>query len=505
MSAQTVELGCARDTSEGRHVTIRTDTLDHRRRADPTDEVGARAERLSSPATAREESVLALQQTAGNAATTALVRMLAEGAGGSTLPFTEQDLQRRCYDASIADGMEDSQLAEAVELAAQAVNGATEPTELETARSNQLIFEIALRGRAVVGAASSATARTAAIEALVDFSRDQIATLPRLVGQFREQASPSVDEKVRVLGQLAAAVARMEFLLGSMMYQGGGWEESSNRGAMVDDYTGGTATQWCSLFASTMWERITGRRMRAASGYKLANPTDFGLDITYDTASGGGFVGSRGTRAASATRGGNYNPWAELRQTLLDIDAGRIPDQSRTDALETFLTDHGLRPQAGDIMIVKRGSADANSFTAGEVVNGRRRGAFQSHTTMVESFSGSVVSTIEGNADDRVRGRTYDLSNPDDVAKVVFLARPGIEPVARAETERAAETAAAEIPPAETATAPVVGAGELLGPVQALNALLQRLASVVGGIAATSSAAQTVADLSPEGDTGRSN
>lgn len=448
---------------------------------------------------------LAVQQSGGNAAATALAEMLAEPPAASTLPFGEQDLRSRCYDASIADTLDDAQLAEAVDIADRAVAGATDSAEQQTARTNQLIFQVAKRGRAVAEAGGSATARTAAIEALVDFSRDQVATLPPLVERFRNQSSPSVEEKVRVLGRLAAAVGRMEFLLGSMMYQGGEWEESDNRGAMVDDYTGGSATQWCSLFTSTMWQRITGQTMRAASGYKLANPADFGLDITYDTAAGGGFVGSRGTRAASTRRGGNYNPWAELRQTLLDIDGGRTTDRTRAEAVEAFLTDHGLSPQAGDIMVVKRRSADANSFTRGERVEGKLRGAFQSHTTMVESFSGTVVSTIEGNADDRVRGRTYDLSDPDDVAKVVFLARPGIEPAARAETEEAAETAAAEIPSADTVVESSVSAGELLGPLQTLNALLQRLATVVGGVPAGSTAAQSVAELSPEGDSGRSN
>jgi hypothetical protein len=431
--------------------------------------------------------------------------MLTEGPGGSMLPFSEQDLRTRCYDASVTEGLDDPQLAEAAALAEQAVANAGDDSERRTAVDNQLIFQVARQGREVESAGDSASERTAAIEQLVDFSRNQVSVLPPLVERFREQASPSVDEKVRVLGQLAAAVGRMEFLLGSMMYQGGDWEERSNRGAMVDDYTGGSATQWCALFTSTMWQRITGQTMRAASGYKLANPGDFGLDITYDTAAGGGFLGSRGTRSASTRRGGNYNPWAELRQTLLDIDAGRIADQTRADALETFLTDHGLRPQAGDIMVVKRSSADANSFTRGEMVDGKRKGVFQSHTTMVESFSGSVVSTIEGNADDRVRGRTYDLSNPDDVTKVIFLARPGIEPTARAETEEAAETAAADVPSAETVATTSVSAGDLLGPLQTLNALLHRLATRVGGVSADSSASQTVAGLSPTADSGRAN
>ena len=124
---------------------------------------------------------------------------------------------------------------------------------------------------------------------------------------------------------------------------------------------------------------------------------------------------------------------------------------------------------------------------------------------MVESFSGSVVSTIEGNADDRVRGRTYDLSNPDDVAKVVFLARPGIEPSPEAEaaTEAAGESAAADLAADEGATANQVSAGDLLGPLQTLNALLHRLATVVGGVDANSSASETVEGLSPTADSGR--
>lgn len=451
--------------------------------------------------------MIELQQSAGNAATVALVEQLTSDSERSGLPFTELDLRTRCFDASIADTLDEQQLAAAVDTAERAAAGAGDQAEQQTARQNQLIFEVALGGRPVEAAGGAGAERTAAIEALVDFSRTQVDTLGPLVEQFREQAEPAVDEKVRVLGQMAAAVARMEFLLGSMMYQGGDWEERSNRGAMVDDYTGGSATQWCSLFTSTIWQRITGQNMRAASGYKLANPGDFGLDITYDAAAGGGFVGSRSTRSARAGTGRNHNPWAQLRQTLLDIDSGEIPDQTRGEALEAFLTSHGLQPQAGDIMVVKRGSAAANSFTAGTRQDGRLRGAFQSHTTMVESFSGSVVSTIEGNADDRVRGRTYDLSNPDDVAKIVFLARPGIEPSpeAAAATEAAAESAADDLAADEGSAAGQVSAGDLLGPLQTLNALLHRLAAVVGGVAPDSSAAETVHGLSPTADSGRAN
>ncbi len=486
---------------------IQLNALHERRRAERPDEHEAAAGPASQGVTAKEQSFITLQQLAGNTATTALAQQLATGGGGSGLPFTEQDLRTRCYDASVADTLDEQQLAAAGALAAQAVAAAGDAAEQQTARQNQLIFEVAQRGRPVEAAAGSATERATAIEALVDFSRTQVDALGPLVERFRRQATPAVGEKVRVLGQLAAAVGRMEFLLGSMLYQGGEWEESSNRGAMVDDYTGGSATQWCSLFTSTIWERITGQRMRAASGYKLANPSDFGLDITYDTAAGGAFVGSRSTRSARAATGRNHNPWAQLRQTLTEIDGGQIPDQTREEALQAFLTGHGLQPQAGDIMVVKRGSAGANSFTAGARVEGRLRGAFQSHTTMVESFSGTVVSTIEGNADDRVRGRTYDLSNPDDVAKIIFLARPGIQPSpeSEAETEAAGESAADDLAVDESAGDAQVSAGDLLGPLQTLNALLHRLATVVGGVEADSSASQTVEGLSPTADSGRSN
>ncbi|HEY5787255.1 MAG TPA: hypothetical protein VIT65_21025 [Microlunatus sp.] len=87
----------------------------------------------------------------------------------------------------------------------------------------------------------------------------------------------------------------MEYLLGTTLHRGGSWESTENHGPMVDDYGGGSA--WCSRFATTALETILGPGVRAGSGYKVANPSEFADNlINYDTARGGAFVGTNRSR-----------------------------------------------------------------------------------------------------------------------------------------------------------------------------------------------------------------
>ncbi len=212
-----------------------------------------------------------------------------------------------------------------------------------------------------------------------------------------------------MLGRVSAAVARVEFLLGTIYHQGGRWERSSNRGFMVDFYTDRTPWAWCSRFATTILAQITGRRsLLAFSGYKIANPGRWNIDLDYDQAQGGAFVGMRRSRRASPDpRSRNYSPWAELRQTLRNFARGRAPGQTKEQAAQAFLQNH-VQPQAGDILVVTRGGR-RNSFSGGS-----------SHTGMIERVEGFKIYTIEGNTgrgSNRVIGGVYDLTSIVDVGK----------------------------------------------------------------------------------------
>ena len=48
----------------------------------------------------------------------------------------------------------------------------------------------------------------------------------------------------------------------------------------------------------------------------------------------------------------------------------------------------------------------------------------KSHTVLIESVSGTVVTTIEGNAGDRVAGRQLDMSDKDDKLLPIALLEP---------------------------------------------------------------------------------
>lgn len=386
----------------------------------------------------------------------------------------DRELHTKCFARFVFERMSDAELALIVTSVERLLPTLSVDADRETARGNQKEArreqavrrypELATHRGAVEGAAT-ARARRAAVEALVTWSRAQLAVYPDLVERYRRQQQPDVSEKVRVLGAAAAAVARMEFLLGTMLHRGGAWETSgANRGPMVDDYTGGASAAWCTRFATSALAAIRGESVRTSSGYKVANPTEFsGIDLETDAAHGGAFVGTRRSRSATAAD----NPFVELRQTLETITAGTRTDLTAQQAAEAFLRDR-IRPQAGDIVVTRRGTASPNSFAARSL----------SHTLMVESLSGTRMSLIEGNAGastDRVHGRVLDLSLVGDVEEIVFINRPSLG-------SGVSDTEEARMGTASVAAADQVDEMAILGPIDDLNLLLEELARSEGDV-----------------------
>ncbi|MEE6286098.1 CHAP domain-containing protein [Georgenia sp. MJ173] len=420
--------------------------------------------------------LLALQRTGGNALATLVVQRLVP---------RDSDLHTMCFDRPVFTAMSDAELDETIAAVDRILPTLTEDADLETARGNQAEARREQAARrhpgfaaheAAVSGAGTAGSRRAAVEALVTWSRQQLDVYPDLVRRFRRQQQPDVTEKVRVLGQAAAAVARMEFLLGTILHRGGSWEATANAGPMVDDYTGGGDAAWCTKFATSALAAIRGDSVVAGSGYKVANPTEFpGLDIETDAAQGGAFVGTRRSRSATSAD----SPFVELRETLTAIAAGTVAGQTAAEAAEAFLRDR-IRPQPGDILVTRRGVADPNSFAGGSL----------SHTLMVESVSGSRISLIEGNASattDRVSGRVLDLSVVGDVEEIVFISRASL-----GSGVAAAESALTGIEEVEEASR--VDKAAILRPIDDLNILLEGLARSEGDVSQGRSRG-TVAEL----------
>lgn len=321
----------------------------------------------------------------------------------------------------------------------------SDPTFI-VSKNNLVTLRYEIARRAISGSRNSTDHQTAAKQ-LVEFIRQQLTTFPELIQRFIQQSESfcstrsllNAQEKVRILGKVVAAVARMEFLLGTIYHQGKTWEglddnRPNNSGYMVDSYQKGENGHWCSRFVTTVLATVTGRKsLRAGSGYKIANAKSRSfpkINLDYQEEQGGKFVGTKRSRNASDNyRRSDYNPWALLKKSL-NVAGEQATTQDKERILETFFASH-MRPQAGDIMVLRRDTADPNSFSRQE---------FESHTTIIESLDGFTLHTIEGNKSwttrnesnrrvnhEGVRGRTFDLTDPAAVKEIVFIARPSLD------------------------------------------------------------------------------
>ncbi len=442
------------------------------------------------------ETVLSLQRQIGNAAVQRWIMRQSAPGLLTVQPPHVRAVTTTCITREFARRLTDPQLQECVAALQQEmlVRPPTDPLHLAAAENLQIIRqEVDHRARngrmtellANVTAATDTAAHRAATDALIDYVRAQLNTYPPLVNTFIQQANPGMDEKTRILGRVTAAFARTEFLLGNIYHQGArNWEvnaagaSTSNRGHMVDAYTGGSAMEWCSRFATTALSRLRGDNgVLAASGYRIANPVAMNNELNYDTAYGGDFAGITGGTTAPAT-----SPFAALRTRLQRIANGQVTDQTAQQAVDDFFTNH-IRPQAGDIMIVRRGSSNANAFS----------GSSQSHTTMVERLDGYRISTIEGNtAGGRVAGHVFDLTQVADVEEIVFISRPSLASGMTTDAERA--TIGAGTP----AGTPAVTEDQLMEPVEQMNTMLQQFAAQAGHLRQPAAGeTDSVANLTP--------
>ncbi len=336
--------------------------------------------------------------------------------------------------------------------------------------------------------------------------------------QIREARRLGAQEKTQTIGQLAVDIARMEFLLG-WMYQGGlsrsgatGWEtenRGNNRGEFPTHYQDamethgrGTGAPWCTSFAGYAYRQIgfnfdfneeVNERRRSStarsifwSGLRLRQ-----WALTGQTTSGRELTPT-GQRVADPETSGaliDRSDWATLTRRLRSLSETEQRHQAVSEFFETRTT-----PQAGDFLILGRN----NNFKNGG----------SSHTALVERYDAATqtILTVEGNADNAVRARQIDLTNPDQVSQIVFITRLGVEyfnptdptrqSQSTAASEEAGTTQASEasdelictpdsadtIAQQPMSPASTVTADEILNSIREVNARLVELSSSQGWI-----------------------
>lgn len=264
-------------------------------------------------------------------------------------------------------------------------------------------------------------AHQAAVLRLTDHLRARMP--PKLqLDAYLARPDVSDDDKVATIGDLAAEVARMEFLLGTLHQMGTGskWEKG-NEGVFPDVYQeamgGGATSPWCTMFAGYAHSRIgfssgdKGNVSMFKSGYRLRKWSRTGMGVGKKAkristeASVPGAAGSTGETIEGST-------WKELKKALEAVDE----PAERKAAAKDFFASHP-QPRPGDVLVKPRGSKGGNDFSG------------QSHTMLVDRFDADnfAIFTVEGNAADRVTGRRIDLTDPKHVGQLAFTTRMGKE------------------------------------------------------------------------------
>lgn len=369
--------------------------------------------------------VLQLQRSAGNAATTAVLqrapaapaRAPAEaGPAGAPPPA--------------ARGPDFSALADQVETSIAELRSAD--ADVQRLKKDRTATK-AQRRAAARGHRLAVRRYQAATLRLASWVRER---LPRkdLIDGYLERTDVPSAQKVATLGKLSAATARMEFLLGTMYHQGvrARWEKG-NVGAFPDTYheaVGGGGTQpWCTKFAGYAYARLGFRsakdeRSMFLSGYRLRHWSRTGKSVDNKRV----LTPADRTVAAEGSSGTllDSGEWKKLTAAL---KKARTPE-ARAAATSAFFATR-TAPQPGDTLVKSRGEgAGSNAFSA----------KAQSHTMLVDRFDPSAwtVSTVEGNAGDRVGARVIDLTDPVKVSQIVFLTRLGTEHFGDPDTDRSA-------------------------------------------------------------------
>ena len=317
-----------------------------------------------------------------------------------------------------------------------------------------------------VTAASDSEREARAIE-LMEFARAQMALYPTRIATLRAQPTPDPAEKVRIIGEIAAAAARVEWLIGTIYLEGSEssdkWEDNGSNndaGGVLSSYyqdqTSASSGPWCTKFVGTVYKSIADLRDengnspngRLWSGYKLSRNDYFNTDNDQG-----------GDHTGVGHQQNDQDAISDLRAALVATNVA----EERVALVETFFEEH-FGPQPGDVMVKRRPGAPANDFNDDS----------ESHTTLIERVVGHQLYTIEGNSGNRLAGKTYNMDDPGDVEEIVFFSRFSMNAFG--------PTPDTDGPAAEQApnNGPTTTEAELLAPITQLSERLQAYAQAQG-------------------------
>lgn len=380
----------------------------------------------------------------------------------TTYKAATESLQGAITENSANISMANGQVQEA-SAKAQTAAGIAEAAEKESTPI------VGLKGKFdAVKAAKDEKERKKAAQELATFARNLTSEYPAKIKEFKAQSTPDATEKVRILGELSAAAARIEWLVGTIYIGGSGskdkWEETKNQDkndVLAGYYHNSVSNEnstgpWCSKFVAAINKNVLGyhdKKGKATgstwSGYKMAR-----ADLWDYSADQGGASTGKGHDQDKETQ-------KELVQLRKDVKKAKTQAEKTKAVTDFFKTK--FKPQPGDTMVVKRESnPTANSYTSKAL----------SHTTMVEKVVGTKIYTIEGNASNRVMGRVYDLATDADVIKPVFIGRMSLNAIK--EDKKKTPAAEGEAAPKQTETS--YTEADLLDPVRRLSTKLRKFA-----------------------------
>lgn len=259
---------------------------------------------------------------------------------------------------------------------------------------------------------------------IITYIRDQFTDYPPKVKAFKAQTNYTDDEKLRILGKLAALTGRIEILMGTIFYKGSNtantWEtQGANKGD--DEFLGyyqtekhGVANQggeWCAMFVASVLNEILGFAPVNSEGER-ASQTGYGW-VTWNVTSLHDSVTNHegvenyayDTRHAKKITYDNFNT---LRTDILAEES----NERKYQLVKSFFSNH-FTPQAGDLLAVGKKTKEGVGVATKGLVG-------FNHSTMIEQLIDDkdnhkiYLSTVEGNADQRAGGRLIDLTISTD-------------------------------------------------------------------------------------------
>jgi hypothetical protein len=277
---------------------------------------------------------------------------------------------------------------------------------------------------------------------IISYIREQLTDYPPKVKAFKTQTNYTNDEKLKILGKLAALTSRMEILMGIIFYEGSDrantWEtKGANKGD--DEFLGyyqsekhnvhNQGSEWCAMFVASVLSEVLGFAPVDTEGKRVAQD-GYGW-VTWNVTSLHDSVTNhkKAKDYAYDTRHAKkitYDDFNVLRKNILAEENSK----EKYKLVKTFFSSH-FTPQAGDLLAVGKKTKEG----AGKKAKGLK--GFN-HSTMIEQLIDDkdnykiYLSTVEGNADQRAGGRLIDLTvstdnSEDDLSFVTQVSRVSLD------------------------------------------------------------------------------